>query len=100
MNGQDKVGLLVLSEQVFMSKELDKYQEKLSKDPKISPEMLSKIGRSISRLEWALFALNAFTLVGSRRAHTIGPPQRPHPDHGHDDNAETRNWMPYPRQAP
>lgn len=103
MNGRDKVGLLVLSEQIFMSKELDKYQEKLSKDPKISPETLSKVDESINRLEWALFTLNAFTLVGSRRAHTIGPPRRPHPHNGHDghdDNAESRTWMPYPRQTP
>lgn len=100
MNGQDKVGLLVLSEQVFMSKELDKYQERISKDRKISPETLSKIDQSINCLKWALFTLNAFTLVGSRRAHTIDPPQRPLPHHDHDVNAESRTWMPYPRQAP
>ncbi|KAJ9651207.1 hypothetical protein H2198_009509 [Neophaeococcomyces mojaviensis] len=100
MNGEDKIGLLVLNEQVFKAKELDKYQARLSKDPNISPETLSKVDRSISRLEWALFALNAFTLVGSRRAHTIGPPQRPHPHHTHDDNVHSKNWFPYPRRAP
>lgn len=100
MNGQDKIGLLVLSEQVFMSKELDKYQEKMSKNPKISSETLSKIDQATSRLEWALFTLNAFTLVGSRRAHAVGPPQRPHPHAGHDENTESKTWMPYPRQAP
>lgn len=98
-NGQDKVGLLVLSEQVFMSKELNKYQERISKDPKISPETLSKIDQAINRLEWALFTLNAFTLVGSRRAHAVGPPQRPHPHDGHDDNTKSKTWMPYPRQS-
>jgi len=98
--GQDKLGLLVLNEQVFMSKELDKYQARLSKDPNISPETVSKIDRSISRLEWALFALNTFTLMGSRRAQTIGPPQRPHPQHTHDDNVHSKNWFPYPRRAP
>jgi len=98
--GQDKLGLLVLNEQVFMSKELDKYQARLCKDPNISPDTLSKIDRSISRLEWALFALNAFTFVGSRRGQTIGPPQRPHPQHTHDDNAHSKNWFPYPRRAP
>ena len=59
MNGQDELGLLVLNEQVFMSKQLDKYQARLSKDSNISSETLSKVDRSISRLEWALFALNA-----------------------------------------
>lgn len=100
MNGQDKVGLLVLSEQVFMSKELDKYQEKMSKDPNVSAEMLSKIDQSINRLEWALFSLNAFTLVGSRRAHAVAPPDRPHPHDGHDGNTDSKTWMAYPRQAP
>jgi len=100
MNGQDKVGLLVLSEQLFMSKELERYQERMSKDPKISPETLSKMDQATSRLEWALFTLNAFTLVGSRRAHAVAPPQRPHPHNGHDDNAASKTWMPYPRQSP
>ncbi|KAK5949259.1 hypothetical protein OHC33_009800 [Knufia fluminis] len=100
MNGQDKLGLLVLTEQIFMTKELDKYQERLRKDPSISPETLSKIDKAINSLEWALFALNTFTLVGSRRAHTIKSPERPHPkqdDHGH---ADYEAWIPYPRGTP
>ncbi|KAJ9661394.1 hypothetical protein H2198_001962 [Neophaeococcomyces mojaviensis] len=99
MTGEDKLGLLVLNEQVFMAKELDKYQARLSKDANTSPETLSKVDRSISRLEWALFALNTFTLVGSRRTHTINPPRRPHPHHTHDDNVLSKNWFPYPRRA-
>ena len=100
MIGQDKLGHLVLNEQVFSSKGLDKYEARLSKEAGISPETLSKVVSSINRLEWALFALNSFTLIGSRRAHALDTPKRTHPHHGVDHQSISKTWSPYPRRGP
>ncbi|OAP54352.1 hypothetical protein AYL99_11453 [Fonsecaea erecta] len=79
INGQDKLGNGVLYQQIFLSKSLGKWRQRIGQDLSMTQEYLAKVDFSLSRLEWTLYALNPLIGLALRHVRVFERPQRPKP---------------------
>ncbi|EXJ82353.1 hypothetical protein A1O3_06166 [Capronia epimyces CBS 606.96] len=95
-NGQELLGNALLHEQLYRTKGLDKWRQRIERTGNLGPARLSKIDRCLDRLLWSLYTLNSCALMNLERTRLLKPPTRPKPPADHD-RKEHPGWTPYPQ---
>lgn len=94
LNGEDRVGRLVLNTQVFMAKSLVKWRSRMEKES-TSEDTLQKIDRCMATMDWVLYSLYAINLADCRFFHLTSNPSRRMTMDSHDSAAGIA-WFSYP----
>ncbi|KAH0843186.1 hypothetical protein FOPE_07848 [Fonsecaea pedrosoi] len=102
INGQDKLGNGVLYQQIFLSKSLSKWRQRIEHDPLMTHEYLSKVDSCLCRLEWTLYALNPLIGLALKQVRVFDRPSRPKPitQSGGCQQQRASSWAPYPVPHP
>jgi hypothetical protein len=98
-NGQDKLGIPILYQQMYLAKDLEKWQSRVEQGLNLTEQELNAIDANLSYLSWTLFALSSLTMINLERSQLLTPPKRPKPPPGHEAIGETETWQPYPRPS-
>ncbi len=98
-NGQDSLGNTVLCQQIFLSKDLKKWRQKIKRNSNLAPAYLDSINKSLDRLEWTLYSLKSCTLLDFEKTQLMKPPSCPKPE-SHHETEDYIGWTPYPQPHP
>ncbi|KAK6371230.1 hypothetical protein LTS17_008961 [Exophiala oligosperma] len=95
-SGQDSLGNAVLYQQIFLSKDLERWRQKVLRSMDLPRGYLDDVMRSLDTLQWTLYTLNSCTLLDFEKTQFLRPPSGPKPqsDHHKGDNVD---WTPYPQ---
>ncbi|KIW91353.1 uncharacterized protein Z519_08249 [Cladophialophora bantiana CBS 173.52] len=101
INGQDKLGNSVLYQQIFLSKRLGKWRQRIGRSPSMTQEYLAKIDLCLNQLEWTLYALNPLIGLALKQVRVFDrPTSRPKPVSDCRNCTEEQKtigyWTPYP----
>ncbi|KIW16228.1 hypothetical protein PV08_06279 [Exophiala spinifera] len=98
-SGQDSLGNTVLYQQIFLSKDLDRWLQKIHRSMDLPKWYFDNVTKCLDRLQWTLYALNSCTLLNFEKSQYIRPPSRPKPESNHD-KCDNIDWTPYPQHHP
>ncbi|OQV08125.1 Fungal Zn2-Cys6 binuclear cluster domain-containing protein [Cladophialophora immunda] len=98
INGQDKLGNGFLYQQIFLSKSLNKWRQRIAQRSSMTPEFLAKIDFCLCQLEWTLYALNPLIGLALKQVRVFDRPSRPKPTSHSVGCAQHQPvcWTPYP----
>ncbi|KAK5196685.1 hypothetical protein LTR96_004313 [Exophiala xenobiotica] len=98
-NGQDSLGNTVLCQQIFLSKDLKKWRQKIQRSSNLAPAYLDSMNKSLDRLEWTLYCLKSCTLLDFEKTQFMHLPSCPKPE-AHHETEDYIGWTPYPQPHP
>jgi len=98
-NGQDKLGNPILYQQMYLAKDLEKWQTRVEQGLNLTEQELKVIDTNVTYLSWTLFALSSLTLINLEGAQPLTPPKRSKPPMGHEAFGESQTWQPYPQPS-
>lgn len=98
-NGQDKLGNPILYQQIYLAKDLEKWQSRVEQGMDLTEQESKDIDVNLDYLSWTLFALSSLTLINLERSQPLKPPKRPKPAASHEGLGEIQTWHPYPQPS-